>query len=218
MSDTFDEIGYTMEQEDACWEALKKWGLLPGVNEKKTRFEIVTTVVDLRENLVVQARAVKHRLKAMRDGLHTFMKAYAQDDVVGEALKLHLDKEGLPPTPEDNLYIPERYVARLLSAVRQAQTQPMHLMIAFEQTKGLAFRRTVWKLLEIFEQDTGVRPTVSADSTTEDGITGNASAFLIACLAPANLVDRKVLGSTILATYKEWIDARRPSPHAPSTT
>lgn len=142
MGDNFDEEGFTLQEEGACWEELKKVGLKPGVNEKKTRFEIVTTVVDLRDAV-------------------------------------------------------------------QEQGRPRHQ----------AIQPAVWKLLELFERDTGTHPIVSADSSAEEGITGNACEYLLKALAPANLVERKVLGSTILAAYREWIDKRRRQPpHAPSTT
>jgi hypothetical protein len=136
MSDRFNEIGFTLQEEDACWAALKAMGLAPRVHEDKTRFEIVTTVVDLHD-------------------------------------------------------------------AAQAAGSPGHE----------AIRPAVWKLLALFERDTRSHPIVSADSSAEDGLTGNACAFLIACLSPANLVEREALGSNILAAYRAWIDERRHAPH-----
>lgn len=140
MSNRFNEIGFTLEEEDACWAELVKVGLKPGANEKKIRHEIVTCIVDLT------------------DAVH---------------------EEGFP--------------------------------------RHRAVTSALWKLIEIFERETGMAPIVSADSQTKDGITGNFCEFAILALAPTNLVERKALGSTILAVYKEWIGEGRQPSHAPST-
>lgn len=249
MSDRFNEIGFTPEEEDACWTALTAVGLKPGANEKKIRFEIVTYLVDLHDNLVLSAGEIRRRLEAMQAGLETFLQAYAQDDTMSEALKLHLaDHWLLPPNcaecarreqqeweglvsaptqiegpgfkrrdmdrqPDENRYLPERYVAELLAGVQQARTQE----IPTSRRYGV-FKLAAWKLLEIFERDTGIYPKVNPYSYNEDGISGNACEFLIACLAPTNLVRRKVLGSNILRAYRDWEDVRQSSPHTPSPT
>lgn len=141
MSDTFNETGYTEQEEDAFMAELKKVGLKPGVNEKQTRFEIVTTVVDLHDSV---------------------------------------KEEGCPP--------------------------------------HRAFKLAMWKLLEIFERDTGILPIVSANSDAPNGIIGNACEYLLKALAPANMFERTMLGFNIFEVHREWIDKRRRSPHASSTT
>ncbi|MBS0165518.1 MAG: hypothetical protein JSR29_05535 [Nitrospira sp.] len=249
MSNRFNEIGFTLQEENTFWEELKKVGLLPGVNEKKTRFEIVTYLVDLHDNLVLSSGEIQRRLEAMQDGLETFLQAYAQEDTMSEALKLHLaDHWLLPPNcaecarreqqaweelvsastpvegpgfkrrdmdrqPDENRYLPERYVAELLAGVQQARMQKIPT-----SRRYAVFKLAMWKLLEIFERDTGIYPKVHSNEYREDGISGNACEFLIACLTPTNLVKRKVLGSNIYRAYKEWHNERRSSPHTPSPT
>jgi hypothetical protein len=244
MGDTFDEIGFTMEQEDAFWEALRKWGLLPGVNEKKTRFEIVTLIVDAKEGpvpagTVLYEGTLQHTLKDMEKDLTAVATIYDSSD---EALQMHLDDQipasaekstfyeaqdeewsGLMVHKETNSKMSFGHLLDVaLTAVRQAQTQPVNPMIIDVQKKGRpknrAIRLVVWKLLEIFERDTGIQPKVNAYQYSEDGITGNFCEFAILALAPANLVERKVLGSNILAAYREWIDQRRKPSQAPPTT
>lgn len=250
MSDRFDEIGYTLEEEDAWWAELVKVGLKPGANEKKIRHEIVTTVVDLKEGpvppgTVLYVGTMQGTLEGIEKAFRAAAKLYDPSD---DALKMHLDDQ--MPTTEENRtacetqqgeewtgLAHERTVTTefstrtvtdaadqrpyafghlldvALTAVRRAKNRPVNRMITDTQTKGRPKNRTirlaVWKLLDIFERETGIEPVVSANSYAEDGITGNACAFLVTALAPANLVERTVLGSNILAAYREWIDERR---------
>lgn len=95
MSDRFNDIGFTPQEEDACWAALTAVGLLPGVNEHKTRFEIVTTVVDLAEGLarpkpVLYAGTAQHALKDIEKALKRAAATYDSSD---EALQMHLEDQ-----------------------------------------------------------------------------------------------------------------------------
>lgn len=112
------------------------------------------------------------------------------------------------PTPMTHRCTVRQLLDAALSAVRLAAERPVNPMIASVQEKGRrknnAIRLAVWELLEIFELATGIRPKVSSNSHTDDGITGNVCAFLLACLAPVNLVPRTSLGRNILEAYREW--------------
>jgi hypothetical protein len=257
MSDRFDEIGYALEEEDACWAALVQVGLKPGANEKKIRFEFVTTVVDLTEGpvrpgTVLYVGPMQGTLEGIEKAFRAAAKLYDPSD---DALKMHLDDQMPERTTGGTAYTPQsdgewadlahaqtttkmscaedptdestvaadqrpyafgRLLDVALAAVQRAKNRPVNRMITDMQKMGAPKNRTirlaVWKLLEIFERETGIKPVVSANSYADDGITGNACAFLVTALAPANLVERTVLGSNILAAYREWIDARRQRP------
>lgn len=256
MSDRFNEIGYTLEEEDACWAELVKVGLKPGANEKKIRFEFVTTVVDLTEGpvrpgTVLYVSTMQGTLEGIEKAFRAAAKLYDPSD---EALKMHLDDQ--MPTTEENQtacetqpgeewtgLAHERTVTTAfststvtdaadqrpyafghlldvaLTAVRRAKNRPVNRMITDTQKMGApknrAIRLAVWKLLEIFERETGVRPTVQAkqkskveDASTEEYAkviyTGTFLPFAVACLSPANLVPPQSLNSAILAAYTEW--------------
>jgi hypothetical protein len=260
MSHNFNEIGFTLQEEDACWDALKAVGLKPGANEKKIRFEIVTTVVDLTEGpvppgTVLYVGPMQSTLEGIEKALKAAAKLYDPSD---EALKMHIDDQ-MPertagvtaymlhpdgewadlaheetttmmsfadaPTDESTVAADQRPYAfgRLLdvalAAVRHAKNRPVNRMITDTQKMGApknrAIRLAVWKLLELFERETGVRPTVQAkqaskvqDASTEEYAkvlyTGTFLPFAVACLSPANLVPPQSLNSAILAAYTEW--------------
>lgn len=261
MSDRFNEIGFTLQEEDACWAALVKVGLKPGANEKKIRFEIVTCIVDLTEGPVPPGTVLyKGTMQSTLEGIEKALKAAAKlYDPSDEALKMHLDdqmptmeahqtdyegqQEGAwtgalvhertdtkisfsaEPTNEHTVAADQRPYAfgRLLdvalTAVRHAKNRPVNRMITDTQKMGApknrAIRLAVWKLLEIFERETGVRPTVQVkqaskveDASTEEYAkviyTGTFLPFAVACLSPANLVPPQSLNSAILAAYTEW--------------
>lgn len=129
------------------------------------------------------------------------------------------------PQPDENPYTPERYVASLLAAVRKAQTHSIHPMIAIvEKSSNRLLNLAVWRLLEIFERETDVRPTVHKnqprkvrDAGTEKNAEviygGTFLPFAVACLSPVNFVPRKSLNSAILTAYEEWNQKRSPSRH-----
>ncbi|MBX3305643.1 MAG: hypothetical protein KF751_06250 [Nitrospira sp.] len=261
MGHNFNEIGFTQQEEDTFWEELKKVGLLPGVNEKKTRFEIVTTVVDLTEGpvpavAVVYEGTMQGALEDMEKSLTAVAKIY---DSSNEALQMHLEDQ--MPTMEEqqtdyegpqegewtgalrheqtdtklsfsteSVSIPMdgadqrpyafgRLLDVALAAVRYAKNRPVNPMVARVQKTGApmdrAFKLAVWKLLEIFERDTGVPPTVhknqsrkvrdaGTDKYTRVIFGGNFLPFAVACLSPANLILQRPLNSSIWAAYTEW--------------
>lgn len=276
MSDRFNEIGFTPQEEDACWEALKQVGLKPGVNEKKIRFEIVTTVVDLTDGplppgTVLYVGTMQGTLKNIEKALKRAAKIYDSSD---EALQMHLedqmptveenrtDYEGqqegawtgalahertdtkisfsAEPTNEHTIAADQRPYAfgRLLdvalTAVRHAKNRPVNPMITDMQKQGTprnrAIRLAVWKLLEIFERETGIRPTVYKNQPSKVGdagthkyaeviYTGTFLPFAVACLSPTNLVPPESLNSAILAAYTEWNRGVRGGPaSSPSKT
>lgn len=273
MSDRFNDIGFTPQEEDACWDALTQVGLLPGVNEKKTRFEIVTTVVDLAEGpvpaaAVVYAGTMQGALEDIEKALKRAAKIY---DSSNEALQMHLEDQMPARAEGGTAYTPqpsgewtdlahEQTVTKIsfaddssstdpadqrpyafgrlldvaLAAVRQAQTRPINPMIARVQKTGApmerAFKLAVWKLLEIFERDTGVQPTVhknqdsKVDNVGFDKYTnliygGTFLPFAVTCLSPANLMPPESLNSSILAAYTEWNQGARGGPaSSPSKT
>lgn len=261
MSTNFNDIGFTPQEEDACWAALKAVGLAPGANEHKTRFEIVTCIVDLTEGPVPPGTVLyKGTMQSTLEGIEKALKAAAKlYDPSDEALKMHLDdqmptmeahqtdyegqQEGewtgalvhertdtkisfsAEPTNEHTVaadlrpYAFGRLLDVALTAVRHAKNRPVNRMITDMQEKGTpknrAIRLAVWKLLEIFERETGIRPTVHKNQPSKVGdagthkyaevsYSGTFYPFAVACLSPANLVPPESLNSAILAAYTEW--------------
>ena len=100
------------------------------------------------------------------------------------------------------------------TVVRQAQERPPHEAICTLQYNGspknTAIRRIVEELIRICQQVTGKEPKLYTSSATDDGYKGNCYAFLVACVAPTRLVARRYLGSTLLAAYRDWKDAKDP--------
>ncbi len=256
MSDRFNEIGFTLQEEDACWAALNAAGLKPGANEKKIRFEIVTCIVDLTEGpvrpgTVLYVGTMQNTLEGIEKAFKAAAKLYDPSD---EALKMHLDDQ-MPTTEESRTecetqqgdewtglahertvttefststvmdaadqrpYAFGRLLDVALTAVRHAKNRPVNPMITDTQKMGRAkhraIRLAVWKLLEIFERETGIEPTVHRNPRSKVGDAGTHKyaeviyggtflPFAVACLSPANLVPPQSLNSAILSAYTEW--------------
>jgi hypothetical protein len=92
-----------------------------------------------------------------------------------------------------------------LAAVRLAATHPNphNRVQTLGAPKNHVIRMAVSGLLDIFEEATGIAPTVYSSEHSKDGYAGNFYQFAVACLAPARIVPRKQLGSAILAAYRE---------------
>lgn len=184
----------------------QKGGAQTRRERKKTRFEIVTCVVDLAEGLA-RSRTVYEGTKqdALKDMLKALKAAAKIYDSSGEALQMHLEDQmpesaekstsyesqtgeewaGLvhertatkisfsenAPTDDQRPYAFGRLLDVALAAVQQAKERPINPMIAHLQKMGApmdrAFKLAVWKLLEIFERDMGVRPTVHVNPNSK---------------------------------------------------
>ena len=59
MSDTFNETGFTEQEEEAMFAALEAVGLKPEANRKYILFEIVTYLVDLHDNPAIGTSEVE---------------------------------------------------------------------------------------------------------------------------------------------------------------
>jgi hypothetical protein len=116
---------------------------------------------------------------------------------------LHFD-DMLPPMG----YSPDQ-LCSALEAAQQAAVLASKQQSAYVyapttgKPKDYARRQAVRNLLNIFWQETGVRPKVYTSQHNEEEYAGNFYPFAVAALTPV-FPTKKKLGSIILAAYKEW--------------